>query len=309
MKKGRLFLAGALAVACSATFAFAACGDGDRDKTTPTAVITVSVDDTEITAGEQITLTWSATENAQVRVSYTLNGTAEDDLAIVSGEPITISEAGTYVFTFTAEGAETETVTVTVSEEAETPEEPHVHTYGAWQVTKVPTMSEEGSATRTCTAEDCDDPSTATDTLTLPALGTEGAYTTQVKTAATCEGEGTATYTYTAKNISFDVTVPALGHKYQAVTVAYNESMTQAWTAETTCENDTSHKLTLNMAAFNASEWTLDTEDGYTAPSHTADGRGNYVRTVTYFYGQFLLMKHKDLPTKFLSIQGAWLRP
>ena len=32
--------------------------------------------------------------------------------------------------------------------------------------------------------------------------------------------------------------------------------------------------------------------------------RGYYVDTVTYFYGQFLLMKHKDLPTKFLSIQG-----
>lgn len=30
----------------------------------------------------------------------------------------------------------------------------------------------------------------------------------------------------------------------------------------------------------------------------------NFFVTVTYFYGQFLLMKHKDLPTKFLSIQG-----
>ncbi len=32
--------------------------------------------------------------------------------------------------------------------------------------------------------------------------------------------------------------------------------------------------------------------------------RGYYVDTVTYLYGQYLLMKHKDLPTKFLSIQG-----
>ena len=145
-----------------------------------------------------------------------------------------------------------------------------------------PTQTEEGSATRTCTAEDCDLSAGATETVTLPAFGTESAYTSVEKTPATCEGAGTTTYTYADDtSISFDVTVPALGHRFSAVSVAYDkETMSGAWTAEVVCERDEEHKLTLNMAAFDAAAWTLDTENGYTAPSHTADGSGSYYKVV-----------------------------
>ena len=242
-------------------------------KPTPDPAIIATASAQEITAGGQVTLTWQSTHGAAVTVTVTKDGVTSA-LLPVSGTPLTIDEAGTYVFTFTAQSAEAKTIIITVKE-------PHVHTYGAWQVTKAPAMSAAGSAERTCTAEDCDDPATATETITLPALNTEGAYATQVKTAATCEAAGVTAYTYLEESISFDVETAALGHKYTAVTVVYASVKTnEAWTAEASCDNGCDKKLTLDMDAFDASEWTLDTEDGYTAPSHTADGRGNYVRTV-----------------------------
>ncbi len=79
-------------------------------------VITAAADKTEITAGESVTLTWSATESAAVTVTYTKDDAAADTLKPVSGQPLTIAEAGTYVFTFAAEGAESKTVTVKVNE-------------------------------------------------------------------------------------------------------------------------------------------------------------------------------------------------
>ena len=243
-------------------------------KPTPDPAILVSADREEIVAGEQVTLTWRATHGAAVSVSYTRDGVSESELSLVSGSSLEIDAAGTYVFTFTADGAQTQSITVVVKE-------PHVHTYGSWEVT-APTMSKEGAATRVCTAADCDRSEGAEQRVVLPALNTENAYTSEVKTPATCERTGTTTYTYTADTtISFDVTVPATGHKYSAVSVAYDaEEMSKPWTAEVFCENNAEHKLTLSMATFDAAEWTLDTENGYRAPSHTADGSGNYYTTV-----------------------------
>ena len=186
------------------------------EKPTPDPAILASASAAEVTTAQQVTLTWRATHAADVTVTYTKDGEAASGLAFTSGVPFTISEAGVYVFTFAAEGADNKTVIVTVKE-------PHVHTYGAWQV-MAPTQTEEGSATRTCTAEDCDLSAGATETVTLPAFGKESAYTSVEKTPATCEGAGTTTYTYADDtSISFDVTVPVLGHRFSAVSVAYDK--------------------------------------------------------------------------------------
>ena len=112
----KLVAAGILAAACCMAFAFAACEPAQEEQQGAAPVITAEADKTEITAGDELTLTWSATENAQVDVAYTLDGEAADDLTFTSGTPFTIEEAGSYVFTFTAEGAEDVTVTVTVNE-------------------------------------------------------------------------------------------------------------------------------------------------------------------------------------------------
>ncbi len=79
-------------------------------------VITAELDKTEIKAGESVTITYSATENAVVTVTYMKDGQAASGLAIESGKPVTISEAGVYVFTFSAENADSVTKTLTVTE-------------------------------------------------------------------------------------------------------------------------------------------------------------------------------------------------
>lgn len=75
---------------------------------------------------------------------------------------------------------------------------------------------------------------------------------------------------------------PAKGHSYTAVEVAYSDVNTdRQWTAEVACGNGCNEKLTLTMNAFGTADgWTLDTENGYQAPSHNAAGQGNYYKSV-----------------------------
>ncbi len=171
-------------------------------------VITASADKTQIEAGGQVTLTWSATENAQVSVTYTKNGTAESALQPVSGTPFTISEAGKYVFTFAAEGAESKTVTVTVTE-AQTEPPKHTHVWDAEWTIAAPTETKAGKASRACVASGCTDP-VAVQELELPALGSEEAktfYEVTVKTPATCTTAEVSTYTWVKNDtVTFDVT-------------------------------------------------------------------------------------------------------
>ena len=107
------------------TYVFTFSADGAQDVTKTLTVktaepepvvpvITATADKTEIYAGESVALTWSATEDAAVTVSYTKDGIAATALKPESGKALTIGEAGTYVFTFSADGAESKTVTVVV---------------------------------------------------------------------------------------------------------------------------------------------------------------------------------------------------
>lgn len=165
-------------------------------------VITASVDKDEITAGGQVTLTWSATENAQVIVTYTKDGTSASALQPVSGEAFTIADAGVYVFTFAAEGAKPVTVTVTVTAK-------HTHVWATKWTIEPATATEAGKASRACIASGCTDPVEVQE-VTLPALKSDEAkdfYTVTDKTPATCKEEGVSTYAWVKNGeIAFDVT-------------------------------------------------------------------------------------------------------
>ena len=165
-------------------------------------VITASVDKDEITAGGQVTLTWSATENAQVIVTYTKDGTSASALLPVSGEAFTIADAGVYVFTFAAEGAKPVTVTVTVTAK-------HTHVWATKWTIEPATATEAGKASRACIASGCTDPVEVQE-VTLPALKSDEAkdfYTVTDKTPATCKEEGVSTYAWVKNGeIAFDVT-------------------------------------------------------------------------------------------------------
>ena len=90
---------------------FAAC-ESETGGETP-VVITASLSKTQANVGEEVTVTYSATGDATVTVTYAKDG---GDATPFTGNAFTASEAGTYVFTFTAEGAETVTKTLTVSQ-------------------------------------------------------------------------------------------------------------------------------------------------------------------------------------------------
>ena len=90
---------------------FAACESDTGGETT--VVITASLSKTQANVGEEVTVTYSATGDATVTVTYAKDG---GDATPFRGNAFTASEAGTYVFTFTAEGAETVTKTLTVSQ-------------------------------------------------------------------------------------------------------------------------------------------------------------------------------------------------
>ena len=146
----------------------------------------------------------------------------------------------------------------------------------------------------------------ATFTCTVEVSEHEGTY--HAATPATCTEAGTIAYLYCddchkyfkVTGTADDYTIgeefdyndgegiinqadPAKGHRYTAVEVAYSGVSTDSqWAAEVACGNGCDAKLTLTMDAFDTADgWTLDTENGYRAPSHNAEGQGNYYKSVT----------------------------
>lgn len=98
-------------VASLSLILFAAC-ESETGGETP-VVITASLSKTQANVGEEVTVEYSATGGVAVTVTYAKDGGAATPF---TGNAFTASEAGTYVFTFTAEGAETVTKTLTVSQ-------------------------------------------------------------------------------------------------------------------------------------------------------------------------------------------------
>lgn len=211
-KKFGLFALVLTVLLCGSLFLFAACGDGEEEEPSATPAISVTVNETARQSGATIegdtedTYTIAASvvngeEGASVTISYVYeSGEAED----FSGSTFAPREAGTYVFTFTAEGASNFTLTFEIAE-AQAPA--HEHTYGTWNVT-APTETNAGQAVRTC-SECAEGTEGKTQTVTLPALGSDEAktaYTSKVTTPATCTVKEVVTYTYTAEGFSFTVT-------------------------------------------------------------------------------------------------------
>ena len=211
-KKFGLFALVLTVLLCGSLFLFAACGDGEEEEPSATPAISVTVNETARQSGATIegdaedTYTIAASvvngeEGASVTISYVYESGEVEDF---SGSTFSPDEAGTYVFTFTAEGASNFTLTFEIAE-AQAPA--HEHTYGTWNVT-APTETNAGQAVRTC-SECAEGTEGKTQTVTLPALNSDEAktaYTSRVTTPATCTVEEVVTYTYTAEGFSFTVT-------------------------------------------------------------------------------------------------------
>lgn len=85
----------------------------------------------------------------------------------------------------------------------------HVHTYGSWTITKAPTDTESGIATRSCVDGD------GTEELTLPVLTDTQFWTYGITTEATHASEGAAAYTNAQYELTVEVVLPAEGHTFE----------------------------------------------------------------------------------------------
>lgn len=280
-KKFGLFALVLTVLLCGSLFLFAACGDGEEEEPSVTPAISVTVNETARQSGATIegdtedTYTIAASvvngeEGASVTISYVYeSGEAED----FSGSTFSPDEAGTYVFTFTAEGASNFTLTFEIAE-AQAPA--HEHTYGTWNVT-APTADTAGQAVRTC-SECAEGTEGKTQTVTLPALGSDEAktaYTSKVTTPATCTVKEVVTYTYTAEGFSFTVTGKVSDEQsahgtslsfFDAKAATCTEAGEIAYAHCTACGKY--YKVDGNTIG----EEILEGEDGLTDPSRPATG-------------------------------------
>ncbi len=122
----------------------------------------------------------------------------------------------------------------------------HSYTYKA---TKNPTTSATGTLTGTCSA--C----SGTTTVTLPKLTTTD-YTKSTTKAPTCTATGTDKYTWkttTYGTFSFNATTAKLGHKYDSGTVTTKPTFTSKGVLTYTCQNDSSHTTTEELAVLSKS--------------------------------------------------------
>lgn len=248
-------------------------------------VITASADRNEITAGGQVTLTWSATENAQVTVTYTKDGESASALQPESGVAFTIAEAGKYVFTFAAEGAQSVDVTVTVTAA-------HTHVWATEWTIKPATATEEGKASRACIASGCTDPVEVQE-VTLPALNSDEAedfYTVTVKTPATCTEKGVSTYAWVSNDdIAFDVTggfsYEQSAHTALAYVAAVAPTCTEAGKiAHAYCEDCGKY---YNVTG-DASDYTIGAEIADGAAGLTGDPATGHSATVSVAFADYL---------------------
>lgn len=88
----------------------------------------------------------------------------------------------------------------------------HVHHYGNWEVTTIPTYDKVGAVTRTCGDNDCNHDATATQSKELPVLGDSRYDITDNTATAQSAGEGTYTITIDGidEPVSFTAPTPIL---------------------------------------------------------------------------------------------------
>lgn len=264
-------------------FTFTAEGAEDVSKTlnvtektvTPaTPVITASANKSEIFVGESVTFTYSATENAAVTVTYTKNGAAASGLTVTSGTPVTISEAGAYVFTFAAEGAESKTVSVTVK----------TRPVISLTVDDIPMTS--GTTVPVCVGTTVDYVASVTEGAVLSAsykIGdAEPDALTSLSDEFTFDTVGTYVFTLTADGAdTFTLTVTVAAHAY-GNTLTYTEAGYEAAGSTDTigCSNHygCGTSITVDLPELTAGGWSEQVTQNATC---TAAGSKTMTCTVT----------------------------
>lgn len=149
------------------------------------------------------------------------------------------------------------------SEEVSSSEE-HVHAYGDWEIVKEPTLTDAGTAKRTCSCGDVD-------AAVVPALNDRAVWSVKSSNPADHFKGGVTIY----ESIYGEVTVTSVkgDHTFGAWAIVTEPTLTAGGKAERTCSADT-YKEEVNLPALtDTTVWTVKSEKPAT---HFADGEKVY---------------------------------
>ncbi len=229
----------------------------------------------EIVTSSQVTTSEVSTSEA----SSTTSETPTTSEVVSSVEESTVSS----VNSTTSEASSSE-VTSNSSSETSSSEE-HVHAYGNWVIVKAPTLTEAGTAKRTC---ECND----VDLTVVPALSNTEVWSIKSTTPADHFKGGVTIY----ESVYGEVTVTSVkgDHTFGAWTIVTEPTLTAGGKAERTCSADT-YKEEVNLPALTDTEvWSVKSEK---AATHLVDGEKVY----TSVYGDVTVVLPKGEHT-----YGSW---
>ena len=145
------------------------------------------------------------------------------------------------------------------------------HDYGAWTITSNPTLNSKGKASHTCKND-----ASHVEVVDIPALTDTSIWTVKNEVKATCEKDGSATYTSTYGEVS--ITTSKLGHNFGAWTFTKEPTTSEGGTAKRVCANDNSHTEEVNVPALtDTTVWTI--KENVKA---TCEENGHTIYTSTY---------------------------
>ncbi len=184
---------------------------------------------------------------------------------------------------------------------------PHDHSFGAWTLTKDPTLTETGTAERSCTANDG-----AKETKNdVPALSDATVWTKDATASTPATHTADGKDVYKSEYGTVEVTVAKTGeHSWGAWTLTKDPTLTEAGTAERSCTANDGGKDVKNdvPALSDATVWTKDATAS-TPATHTADGKDVYkseygtvevtvAKTGEHSWGAWTLTKDPTLTDK-----------
>ena len=198
----------------------------------------------------------------------------------------TISETPTTseVISSVEESTASSEVTSNSSSETSSSEE-HVHAYGNWEIVKKPTLTEAGTAKRTCECNDID-------LTVVPALGDTTVWSIKSTTPADHFKGGVTIY----ESVYGEVTVTSVkgDHTFGAWTIVTEPTLTTGGKAERVCSSDGFKEEVDLPVLSDTTVWSVKSEK---AATHLVDGEKVY----TSVYGDVTVVLPKGEHT-----YGSW---
>lgn len=272
MKNGKKFL---FVMAASVLALITGCQNNSSSTSSSSETVTSS----QVTTSEVSTSEASSTTSETPTTSEASSSVEESTVSSVDS---TTSEASSSEVT----SSETTSSEVTSNSSSETSSsEEHVHAYGNWVIVKAPTLTEAGTAKRTC---ECND----VDLTVVPALSNTEVWSVKSTTPADHFKGGVTIY----ESVYGEVTVTSVkgDHTFGAWTIVTKPTLTAGGKAERTCSADT-YKEEVNLPALtDTTVWSVKSEEPAT---HFADGTKVY----TSKYGEVPVVLPKGEHT-----YGSW---